>query len=105
MTKIGSHHGVRSDLFKRPLDKTRITDFFGGVAQVEVVSPDDAMSSTLQSEAFSPEEVQKHERVLPPPSTAAATSGLFTIREWRVMRTWTSIGLIGVLVCWVVSKR
>ncbi|KAF8645746.1 hypothetical protein AX16_007613 [Volvariella volvacea WC 439] len=35
--KIKSHPGVRSDLFKRPLDKTLITDFFGGVAQAEVV--------------------------------------------------------------------
>jgi phosphatidylinositol glycan class K len=37
--KINSHPGVRSDLFKRPLDKTLITDFFGGVAQAEVNPP------------------------------------------------------------------
>jgi hypothetical protein len=33
---IKSHPGVRADLFKRPLDGALITDFFGGVAQVEV---------------------------------------------------------------------
>ncbi|KAG9221843.1 hypothetical protein CCMSSC00406_0005668 [Pleurotus cornucopiae] len=31
--KIGSHPGVRSDLFKRRVDEALITDFFGGVAQ------------------------------------------------------------------------
>ncbi|KAG5640343.1 glycosylphosphatidylinositol anchor biosynthesis, partial [Asterophora parasitica] len=33
--KIGSHPGVRSDLFGRGLSEARITDFFGGVSQVE----------------------------------------------------------------------
>ncbi|KZV99715.1 hypothetical protein EXIGLDRAFT_605368 [Exidia glandulosa HHB12029] len=35
--QIKSNAGVRSDLFPRPLDATRLTDFFGGVAQAEVV--------------------------------------------------------------------
>jgi phosphatidylinositol glycan class K len=33
---IHSTPGVRTDLFHRPLDNVRITDFFGGVAQVEL---------------------------------------------------------------------
>ncbi|EPS94058.1 hypothetical protein FOMPIDRAFT_1170048 [Fomitopsis schrenkii] len=37
--KLDSHPGVRSDLFRRPLDKTLVTDFFGGVAQVEIIPP------------------------------------------------------------------
>ncbi|KAF4564489.1 glycosylphosphatidylinositol anchor biosynthesis [Pleurotus pulmonarius] len=40
--KIGSHPGVRSDLFKRGVDEALITDFFGGVAQVQVDATDDA---------------------------------------------------------------
>ncbi len=36
MKAIGSHPGVRSDLFNRRLSDTRITDFFGGVEHVEV---------------------------------------------------------------------
>ncbi|KZV90899.1 hypothetical protein EXIGLDRAFT_616317 [Exidia glandulosa HHB12029] len=35
--RIKSNASVRSDLFPRPLDRTRLTDFFGGVAQAEVV--------------------------------------------------------------------
>ncbi|EJD00184.1 uncharacterized protein FOMMEDRAFT_50097, partial [Fomitiporia mediterranea MF3/22] len=34
---IKSHAGVRSDLFPRPLNEVRITDFLGGVAQVGVI--------------------------------------------------------------------
>lgn len=30
---------MRSDLFNRPLDETLLTDFFGGVSQVEVSEP------------------------------------------------------------------
>ncbi|ELU41939.1 ER membrane glycoprotein subunit of the glycosylphosphatidylinositol transamidase complex [Rhizoctonia solani AG-1 IA] len=35
--RIKSHAGVRSDLFNRPLSATKVTDFFGGVAQIEVL--------------------------------------------------------------------
>lgn len=38
--------GVRSDLFSRQLDKTLITDFFGGVSQAEVVAEEAIESHT-----------------------------------------------------------
>ncbi|CDH53518.1 er membrane glycoprotein subunit of theglycosylphosphatidylinositol transamidase complex [Lichtheimia corymbifera JMRC:FSU:9682] len=34
--KIASHPGIRSDLFKRPLDKVKVTDFFGNVQNIEL---------------------------------------------------------------------
>ncbi|KAG0168997.1 glycosylphosphatidylinositol anchor biosynthesis [Apophysomyces sp. BC1034] len=34
--KISSHPGIRSDLFSRPLDKVKVTDFFGNVQNVEL---------------------------------------------------------------------
>ena len=34
--KIHSNPGVRADLFQRSLQETLVTDFFGGVARVEV---------------------------------------------------------------------
>ncbi|EIM88747.1 uncharacterized protein STEHIDRAFT_75515 [Stereum hirsutum FP-91666 SS1] len=71
--KIRSNPGVRSDLFHRPLSKTLITDFFGGVAHAEVLLPSTAESSpspfgsdsgkpaeveeALQAEAAMPEEI------------------------------------------------
>jgi hypothetical protein len=36
---IHSTPGVRTDLFPRPLDQVLLTDFFGGVASVDVSSP------------------------------------------------------------------
>ncbi|KZT66084.1 hypothetical protein DAEQUDRAFT_485395 [Daedalea quercina L-15889] len=53
--KLDSHPGVRSDLFHRPLDKTLVTDFFGGVAQVEIIppAPQDAAAGTEASESQS----------------------------------------------------
>ncbi|TEB26830.1 hypothetical protein FA13DRAFT_1816650 [Coprinellus micaceus] len=54
--KINSHPGVRSDLFQRPLDNTLITDFFGGVSQVEVadVAADDELEAEPEQQAFIP---------------------------------------------------
>ncbi|KAI0933178.1 glycosylphosphatidylinositol anchor biosynthesis [Taiwanofungus camphoratus] len=37
--KIHSHPGVRTDLFKRTLRETLVTDFFGGVVQAEIMPP------------------------------------------------------------------
>jgi len=111
VTKIGSNHGVRSDLFKRPLDKTRITDFFGGVAQVEVVNPADSIAFTLVSESVPTEEAVQgpRQRVSLPPPTSHATEAMSSfstlLQEWRIARAWASVGLIGVLVGWVLSKR
>jgi glycosylphosphatidylinositol transamidase (GPIT) subunit GPI8 len=36
--KIKSHPGIRTDLFPHDLSQTLVTDFFGGVAQVEMPS-------------------------------------------------------------------
>jgi phosphatidylinositol glycan class K len=111
VTKISSHHGVRSDLFQRPLNKTRITDFFGGVAQVEVVDPADCIPTPLVLDSLPIEIAEQEARIsllLPPSSSRIATviSGLFTwLREWRLARTWASVGFIGILVGWVVFKR
>ncbi|KAI5480488.1 phosphatidylinositol glycan, class K [Pseudohyphozyma bogoriensis] len=49
-----SNAGVRSDLFQRPLDETLLTDFFGGVFEVELSSPMDEAGAT--STATSPED-------------------------------------------------
>ena len=54
--KINSHPGVRSDLFQRPLDNTLITDFFGGISQVEVadMAGDDELEVGPEQQAFTP---------------------------------------------------
>ncbi|PFH48957.1 hypothetical protein AMATHDRAFT_64140 [Amanita thiersii Skay4041] len=46
VSKIGSHPGVRDDLYNRPLNQALITDFFGGVAHAEVVGSSDDEAQT-----------------------------------------------------------
>ncbi|KAI0027515.1 peptidase C13 family-domain-containing protein [Vararia minispora EC-137] len=62
--KIRSHADVRSDLFHRPLDRTLITDFFGGVAHAEVIeSPITTSVTTVSVESIAPEELGLREPV------------------------------------------
>ncbi|KAF8191737.1 peptidase C13 family-domain-containing protein [Pholiota molesta] len=112
-----SHPGVGSDLFRRPLDKTRITDFFGGVAQVEIVPP-------LDSSAVSPEEspspIDEVEPLQPQTNTLPLTKaqnmsdnaawgspwlGPLQGKDWKTTRAWASIAIIGALAGWVTSKK
>lgn len=111
---IRSHAGVRSDLFRRPLDKTLITDFFGGVAQAEMFPPvpdgaqnvfseDICPPETSQQVAISPEDDLKHldrareNTILP---SVVGESEPWDTR-WKEIRKWTSILLVGSLVAWV----
>ncbi|KAF8155499.1 peptidase C13 family-domain-containing protein [Crassisporium funariophilum] len=111
--KINSNPGVRSDLFKRPLDKTRITDFFGGVAQVEVLPPLGAMSSSVFLETSTPGEgpkaqveVQVPQQKLSFPQIPEPSSSFTALHhEWKTARAWVSVILIGVLFGWVTFKR
>ncbi|KAF8875063.1 peptidase C13 family-domain-containing protein [Infundibulicybe gibba] len=79
--KIGSNPGVRSDLFKRPLDRALITDFFGGNV------------SRL---------VQDTPAVYSPPIQAKPDG---TLEGWRKARAWTSIFFLGLLVAWVSTRQ
>ena len=112
--KIYSHAGVRSDLYSRPLDRALITDFFGGVAQVEVLPPsaeeqapsclEDALTTGETEDTIaerpkkSSHHVQRHspqasERSLPLSNTISG-----------MLRAWGSVGLVGVLVGWVAVR-
>lgn len=42
--RIGSTHGVRTDLFPHDLNEVLVTDFFGGVASVDVDQPSPAVT-------------------------------------------------------------
>ncbi|KJA21422.1 hypothetical protein HYPSUDRAFT_140580 [Hypholoma sublateritium FD-334 SS-4] len=114
-TKLHSTPGVRSDLFKRPLDKARITDFFGGVAQVEIISLD---SATISPEATSPtndtEPLQLRPNVMPLAAKAQNMSDTVTTqtwlaqlngKEWKTVRAWVSLAIIGALASWVASRK
>ncbi|KAF9011731.1 peptidase C13 family-domain-containing protein [Cyathus striatus] len=105
--KIGSHPGIRSDLFRRPLANTLITDFLGGVAQAEVVpvlhdynAPVEKVQDAYENESAAQVKVspvlQVRERrpILEQPRN-----------EWKTLKAWGSVVVIGCLVGWVSSRR
>lgn len=123
--KIKSHPGVRSDLFKRPLDKTRITDFFGGVARVEVMTPpqgDQTAASPVVNDdrtnrvgntgneqpvaVFEGANAPSHDNV----QASAPMDLLQQLPLWlsatqlKTLRIWSSLALVGLLVGWVSLK-
>lgn len=118
---IRSHAGVRSDLFQRPLDKTRITDFFGGVAQAEVFPPAQDTAPTVLPEDIRPPETSQHAAIPPEnPVTlqcrpdAARDKATLPLLEsesevwdtrWKDIRKWTSVLLVASLVTWVSFAR
>jgi len=104
---IRSHPGVRSDLFHRPLERTLITDFFGGVAHAEVMDSDPKHGSFLplvptfaQVDSITKDE---HNLVEVLPNRIEWTGDY----RMRLLRAWGSVGIMGLLVVWVIlnTKR
>jgi len=94
-------------LFHRPLERTLITDFFGGVAHAEVMdtNPTPVSSSYLEPPFAHVDSITKDEHseveVLPAPKDGTGD-------HWvRIFRAWGSVGIIGLLVAWVIlnTKR
>jgi phosphatidylinositol glycan class K len=115
---IRSHAGVRSDLFRRPLDKTRIADFFGGVAQAEVFPPAQESPQTVLSESIRPPETSQHAAIPPENDPAALHYNPDGVQDnaalplleseseawdtrWKDVRKWISVLLVASLVTWV----
>jgi len=58
---IKSNPGIRSDLFQRSPSKALLTDFFGGVAQAEPISPAEVEASHKIATVRSKKETKKDE--------------------------------------------
>ncbi|KAJ7448050.1 peptidase C13 family-domain-containing protein [Mycena latifolia] len=107
--KILSDPGVRADLFKRPLDDVRLTDFFGGVARVEIgaqlLLP--AFLSPSPSPEHDSETALGRKPSSPPARTYAAaqvpmhTSAQAQAQAQAGWRAWGALALLGALVGWV----
>ncbi|KAJ3915671.1 peptidase C13 family-domain-containing protein [Lentinula edodes] len=105
--KIGSHPGVRSDLFDRPLGlrEALITDFFGGVVEVDV---DGEGESVLQLfEDFECPPVFKEptpppiKTYSPPPPAPVSSTSLFD--EYPFLRPSLAFVILGALFAFVFS--
>ncbi|CCM04290.1 uncharacterized protein FIBRA_06461 [Fibroporia radiculosa] len=127
--KFESHAGVRADLFRRPLDRTLVTDFFGGVAQAEILPfpPDESgperspepkgalghdehavgVVSPARSSNFNDTVLSGDARALQQRQfdTLIAAAAVGHPDAWadatRKLRAWASTFLVLVLVGWV----
>lgn len=123
--KIHSHPGVREDLFPRPLRQTLVTDFFGGVAQAEVL-PELLVSSIARASNTTEPDVlvtpvadpveayrtnDSHEKWRAAPTKALDAAAIFESRTKTertfsaTSRAWASVTLAGSLVAWVVRTN
>ena len=100
--------GVRSDLFSRPLDKTLLTDFFGGVSQAEVVTEEAIESHTrsaVTEKVLHPSMGERKSKALKPSAVKVGTlegpsptdNGILGVTT----RAWAGAGLIGLFVAWI----
>ncbi|KAG9102353.1 glycosylphosphatidylinositol anchor biosynthesis [Ceratobasidium sp. 370] len=115
---IKSHAGVRSDLFNRPLSEAKVTDFFGGVAQVEVLE-ENMPSWTLRAPNHSQDapvvaEQPVSQRSTPKPTSHSRSSSPAKPRlqaAWNAQaekreegldwnRAWAATALVGGLILW-----
>lgn len=108
---------MRSDLFPRSLEETLITDFFGAVAQVEIVPPTPFSSLSLSKQEGSTE--IPNDTVDAKPNTNMSEmdgstvfsdvveediEGTETKGKWRAARVWSAFGLIGGLIGFVAFR-
>ncbi|KIJ38889.1 hypothetical protein M422DRAFT_230969 [Sphaerobolus stellatus SS14] len=97
--KIKSHPGVRSDLFSKSLKETLVTDFFGGVAQVEPLESDymEAYPMETCEDPLALSEEGTAQNVSTPNISTAKTS--ISLSKWisEIPRAWLGAGLFGIL--------
>ena len=101
---IRSHPGVRSDLFHRPLERTLITDFFGGVAHAEVMDSDPkhgSFSPSLPTFAQVDSIIEDEHNLVEVLPNQIESTGDYRV---RLLRAWGTVGIIGLLVAWVIPN-
>lgn len=102
--KIGSHPGVRSDLFRRPLEETLLTDFFGGVAEVDVEDPSFGHTSPI-SRLNPPLTEEIVEVALPPRQPQDRYENIQKRHSWGFSKAWVTFGLIGILTAYSIYHK
>ena len=108
--RIRSHPGVRSDLFQRPVGSALVTDFFGGVADVDVIEShlyQDLEASWDKQEPESPPRLNNvRSDVNASRPTERVGSRLPPRRSGAVheKRAWTGLGMVGLLVGFVLFQ-
>jgi len=122
-TLIKSHAGVRSDLFPRALDSVLVTDFFGGVAQVELLDEPTTSISMSSSSSNSRINSTNQETIVSSQSRAVASSrsssrtadqqphpsiqkaALWRSVETRTARAWTVTSILVGALTWMYKSQ
>ncbi|KAJ3810246.1 peptidase C13 family-domain-containing protein [Lentinula lateritia] len=104
--KIGSHPGVRSDLFDRPLGlrEALITDFFGGVVEVDVDGEGESVLQLFEDSECPPvfkEPTPPIKTYSPLPPAPVSSTSLFD--EYPFLRPSLAFVILGALFAFVFS--
>ncbi|KAJ3885663.1 peptidase C13 family-domain-containing protein [Lentinula edodes] len=105
--KIGSHPGVRSDLFDRPLGlrEALITDFFGGVVEVDVDGESESVLQLFEDlecpPVFKEPTPPPIKTYSPPPLAHVSSTSLFD--EYPFLRPSLALVILGALFAFVFS--
>lgn len=103
-----SHAGVRTDLFHRDPSKVLLTDFFGGVSQADVVTPEEFLDS--KAFANTVPQSQPASTIVKETASQAIPSALPTTlpASWQLdssLRSWGALGFLAtcLAVTWSFS--
>ncbi|GJJ14881.1 hypothetical protein Clacol_009150 [Clathrus columnatus] len=103
--KIASHPGVRSDLFARSLNDTLLTDFFGGVAEVEfgdlLVPGETAFLSDTDAPLSAEEKTTPLTKLTHQPRYYENQEG----HSQTMGKAWITLAIIGLLIAFHVFKK
>jgi GPI-anchor transamidase subunit K len=105
---IHSTPGVRTDLFRRPLDQVKITDFFGNVQSVEIGSQgetiDEDLLTRLSNVSVPLSERNESEVVLKKDSLDVGGHGYdVKLQQGNV---WMKTGAVIVcIILWIAAKQ
>ncbi|SDA02779.1 BZ3501_MvSof-1269-A2-R1_Chr11g02728 [Microbotryum saponariae] len=104
--KFESNAGIRTDLYPRPVDQVLLTDFFGGVAQVEI-STEEEFDSSIELDDNVDDSTTSEKEVVPMPliplkrrllSTSIASTGSEKVYKGETIRLYSIITVVLVLV-------
>jgi GPI-anchor transamidase subunit K len=104
---IHSTPGVRTDLFRRPLDQVKITDFFGNVQSVEIGRQAEIIDEDLlgQQNLTANLVTERNHSVIVKKDTLDLESHGFEVKL-REGNVWVKLAaVIACILLWVVAKR
>lgn len=105
---IHSTPGVRTDLFRRPLDQVKITDFFGNVQSVEIGSQGETIDEELLtrlSNASVPFSQESEGEVILKKDTLDIGGHGYDVKLQQG-NVWIKIGaVIACIILWIAAKQ